>query len=211
MNSFRENAKNFAENFLHFIFPVSCPVCGKPAEIICPECVKKFFADEVIHKNLESLEIFSAAWYHTSINKIISEFKYSGCKALCRPFGRVMAEFFSKPEIDCLVPVPLHLKSKRKYNQALELAKGLSDVWEIEIYDVAEWSRKIPNRAGLNAAERMKLKSDAFIISEDIKNLNIAVVDDVCTTGMTLLRFSQACEKSGGHVAGAYTLATVSA
>ena len=121
-----------------------------------------------------------------------------------------MAEFFSKPEADFLIPVPLHLKSKRNYNQSLEIAKGMSEIWNIKIFYGAQWAKEIPNRAGLNANERMKLKSDAFTIPKNIKGLKFAIIDDVCTTGMTLLRFSQACENSGGRVIGAYTLATVS-
>jgi len=195
---------------LHFLWPVNCPVCGKPSEIICPECIKLLFAEKIINRRIENLEIFSASWYHTSINKLILEFKYSGSRALCRPLGRAMAEFFPKPEADYLVPVPLHLKSKRKYNQALELAEGLSDVWNIEIFHGAEWAREISSRAGLNAQERMKLSTSAFIIPKNIHGLNVAIVDDVCTTGMTLLRFSQACGYRGANVIGAYTLATVS-
>ena len=210
MNLFTEHATNFAKIFLHFLLPVNCPVCGKPSEIICPECARLLFADKILKRKIENLEIFSASWYHTSINKLISEFKYSGFRALCRPLGQAMANFFIKPKADYLVPVPLHLKSKRKYNQALELAKGLSDVWGISIFDGVEWSREMPNRAGLNAAERMKLKSDSFIIPQNIHGLNIAIIDDVCTTGMTLLRLSQACEYKGANIVGAYTLATVS-
>ena len=30
--------RRFLEILLHFIFPVSCPVCGKPGVKICPEC-----------------------------------------------------------------------------------------------------------------------------------------------------------------------------
>ena len=200
----------FADILLHFIWPVNCPVCGRPAEIICPECAKKLFAEKIIHKKIENLEIFSASWYHTSINELIASFKYAGFKALCKPLGCAMAEFFSKPEADFLIPVPLHLKSKRNYNQALELAKGMSEIWNIKIFEGAQWAKEMQNRAGLKAAERMKLKSDAFIIPENIKNHKVAIIDDVCTTGMTLLRFSQACEKNGAHVTGAYTLASVS-
>lgn len=210
MNLYIKHAKNFLKIFLHFLFPVSCPVCGRPAEIICPDCAKKFFAEEIIYKKIENLEIFSASWYHTDINQIISLFKYSGVRAFCKPFGREMAKFFSKPDADYLVPVPLHLKSRRNYNQALEIAKGMSEIWNIKIFDGAEWSREMPNRAGLKAEERMKIKSDAFIIPKKIKALRVAIIDDVCTTGMTLLRFSQACEYKGAHVVGAYTLAAVS-
>ena len=210
MNLYNKQLVNFAKIFLHFLLPVSCPVCGRPAEIICPECARKLFAEEILTKKIENLEIFSAAWYHTNINKIIASFKYAGFKAMCKPLGRAMADFFSKPEADCLVPIPLHLKSKRKYNQSLEIAKGMSEIWNIGIFDGAAWSREISNRAGLKASERLKLKSDAFTIPKNIKGLRVVLIDDVCTTGMTLLRFAQACEYSGGHVIGAYTLATVS-
>ena len=213
MNLSIKPAKNFHEIikiFAHFIWPVSCPVCGRPSEIICPECVKKLFVEEIITKKLENLEINSASWYHTDINKIIASFKYAGYKALCRPLGRAMGEFFPKPKVDYLLPVPLHLKSKRNYNQALELAEGMGEIWRIKIFHGAKWSRVMPNRAGLNAEERMKLKSDAFIIPKNIHGLKIAIIDDVCTTGVTLLRFAQACEHKGAHIIGAYTLATVS-
>ncbi len=34
------NIRRLCEILLHFIFPVSCPVCGKPGVKICPECRK---------------------------------------------------------------------------------------------------------------------------------------------------------------------------
>ena len=178
--------------------------------------LKSLFAEKIITKQLEYLEINSASWYHTVINQIISEFKYSGVRSLCKPIGKAMAEFFieqnkQKPEkIDYIVPVPLHLKSERFYNQAREIAKGMSEIWGVKIFDGCEWSRVMPSRAGLNAKERMKLQSDAFIVPENIEGLNVVIVDDVCTTGFTLLRFSDAIKHSGGNVIFAYTLATVS-
>lgn len=201
--------------FLHLFFPVNCPVCGKFAEIICNDCVKSLFAEKVIIKQVENLDIISASWYHTVINQIISEFKYYGVRSLCKPVGRAMAEFFTENQrepknIDYIVPVPLHLKSKRFYNQALEISKGMSEIWNIKIFEGCEWSKVIPNRAGLNSEERKKLQSDVFAIPENIKGLKIIIVDDVCTTGLTLAKFSEAIKNSGGNVICAYTLASVS-
>ena len=208
-------AVNFMINnwkiFLHLFFPSSCPVCGKPAVIICDECIKYLFEEKILTRKIENLEINSASWYHTAIKELISDFKYSGARALCQPIGRAMAEFFDRPEIDYLVPVPLHLKSKRNYNQSLEIAKGMSDFWHIRIFNGCEWAYVMPSRAGLSAEERMNLKSDAFIVPKNIKGLKIAIVDDVCTTGMTLLKFSQACEEKGARVIYAYSLATINA
>ena len=204
------NFKRLCEIILHLFWPVNCPVCGKAGKIICDECVKELFNEKVINKNLEKLKINSASWYHTNINELISEFKYSGVRSLCKPFGRAMAKFFDKPEnVDYLVPVPLHLRSKRNYNQALEISKGISEIWGIKILDCAEWTYVMPPRAGMNLEERKKLKSDAFKITKNIKNYNIAIIDDVCTTGLTLLRFSEVLEKSGANIICAYTLATV--
>lgn len=123
-----------------------------------------------------------------------------------------MSEFFGRPDdIDCLIPVPLHVNSPRKYNQAHEIAKGLCKEWDIKILDAAKWSRVMPRRVGLSAKDRMKLSTDAFKILRDIDltGLNVALVDDVCTTGTTLLRLSEVCEISGANVKCAYTLATV--
>ncbi len=59
----------------------------------------------------------------------------------------------------------------------------------------------------LNAAERLALSDDAFKIIADVKNKNVVLIDDVITTGTTLLKLKQALEKSGANVLSAYTLA----
>ena len=202
--------KNLFKILLHFLWPVNCPVCGRPSVFICESCIESLFYESAITRKLDSLIIYSAAYYHTDINKIILDFKYSGLKSLCRPIGRAMGKFLTRPEdIDYLLPVPLHLNSPRKYNQAYELARGLADIWEIKILDFACWSREIATRAGMNAQERAKLDKDSFIITGDINGLRIALVDDVCTTGITLMRLAEVCRDSGAIVKYAYTLATV--
>ena len=210
MNLYTKQLTSLSEIFLHFLWPTSCPVCGSIGKIICPDCLRSLFNENVITRNIEGLKIYSAAFYHTDINKIISAFKYSEDKALCRPVGRTMANFFKRPDdVDYLVPVPLHVRSERRYNQTLEIAKGLSEVWGIKIFDETKWAYVVKSRAGLSASERLKLRADAFVVSENIRGLRVAIVDDVCTTGATLSRFSQACKNSGAEVICAYTLATV--
>ena len=206
------NYSRLCEILLHLFWPCNCPICGRPGKIICPDCLKSLFWEEILTKNFEGLTIHSAAFYHTDINRIISAFKYSGVRALCKPVGQAMAKFFPRPSnVDYLVPVPLHINSERSYNQAYEIAKGMSEIWRINIFNEAKWAYDMKSRAGLNAEERLKLKSDAFIVPRNIHGLRVAIIDDVCTTGATLSRFSQACKYSGANVICAYTLATVSA
>ena len=105
-----------------------------------------------------------------------------------------MAQKFIKCRADYLVPVPLHLFSERKYNQSRELAEGMSDFWGVEIIDCALWTRDVPRRA------TSKIRTD--ITYEDL-------IDDVCTSGMTISCLAEACKRDGAKVICAYTLASV--
>ena len=69
---------------------------------------------------------------------------------------------------------------------------------------------RVATRAGMNAQERAKLAKDSFMITGNLDGLRIALIDDVCTTGITLLRLAEVCRDSGAIVKYAYTLATVS-
>ncbi len=207
---YRLRGMNLFRVLLHFLWPINCPVCGRPSVFICDSCIESLFWESQIINERENLIIYSAAYYHTDINKIILAFKYSGLKSLCRPIGRKMGKFLNRPEdVDYLLPVPLHVNSPRKYNQAHELALGLADSWDMKILDSACWTRETPTRAGMNAQERAKLAKDSFMINDNIDGLRIALVDDVCTTGITLMRLAEVCRDSGANVKYAYTLATV--
>lgn len=167
------------------------------------------FESEPLERELNGLTIYSASYFYSGIRGIIHRFKYEGAKNLCLPLGRAMSMLFTKPEIDLLIPVPLHINSTRKYNQSYELAKGMSEHWNIKVIEAAEWATEIEHRVKLNASERMKLRADDFRIIHDVSGLRVSVVDDVCTTGATLLRLSEALRKRGAKVVCAYALSSV--
>lgn len=171
------------------------------------EYIKFLFEKEPIEKYIGKLHIYSAALYYSNVREIIFDFKYKGNKLLCRYLGRAMSKFFPKPEADYIIPVPLHIDSKRGYNQAFELAKGMSEIWKIRSAEVVQWAKIIPDRIGLTAQERKKLSTEDFRVTHKIKGLRLVIVDDVSTTGTTLLRMSQVLENSGAIVVCAYALA----
>lgn len=168
------------------------------------------FEPEPLEQKLDGLTIYSASYFYSGMRAIIHRFKYENAKNLCLPLGRAMSMLFTKPEIDFLIPVPLHLNSTRKYNQSYELAKGMSEGWNIKVIEAAEWAVEIEHRVKLNASERMKLRADDFRIIHDVSGLRVSVVDDVCTTGATLLRLSEALRNHGAIIVCAYALSMVS-
>ena len=205
--------------FLHLLWPVSCPVCGRLGEVLCPECAASLFVSPPLPRCLlcgglfpcprhpDAPRIRSASPYNEKIKSVILPLKYSGFRALGQRLGAAMAGLWERPEADLLLPVPLHRGSRRGYNQAFEIARGLECVWGVETVDAVQWSRRLPRRAGLSQGERLELRPDAFDVSPKLRGLRVALVDDICTTGATLTRLAAACESAGVPVVAAYTAA----
>jgi len=137
--------------------------------------------------------------YEGYMKDIILSLKYGRREALGFKLGKALGSVLARPDIDVLVPVPLHRKSKRRYNQAEAIAVGLGETWGIEVYDAARWVMDIEPRAGLGMAERMALRSGVFELDEDISGLRVGLVDDVCTTGSTLTSLAKAAESYGAR------------
>ena len=157
-------------------------------------------------RNVRGLTMYSIAEYE-DIKDTIWRFKYDGERELCISLGRKMAELFGDCKADCLIPVPLHLDSEREYNQSLELAKGMCEVWQnVKIINGALWTREVPRRAV--SKTRSDLTWEDFRLTKDIYGKRVALIDDVCTSGNTLSCLAETCRREGAEVICAYTLAS---
>lgn len=126
--------------------------------------------------------------------------KYKGRPDVCVAMGTLLAEsvgsvdFFA--DIDAIVPVPLSRKRLRQrgYNQAEQIAKGIGKATGIRVFpDVLR--RKVDNatQTRLNSDMRMVNVHDIFEVvrTNGIKARHILLVDDVVTTGATLLSMAR--------------------
>lgn len=251
---------NIRDILLHFFFPVSCEMCGRPGKALCDECrikmevakamekaipeitakilrelekqnihapapepepevkpvpepdaqeyISLMFEKRPLVRNIKGMNIYAASMYYSQIKALIHDFKYSGNKLLCQRLGRAMGKFFERPNADYIVPVPLHLNSERDYNQAEELAKGIAEIWGLEVLDAVKWSRDMSRRVGLSGQERLQLSPYDFRVTLDVQGLRVVLVDDVCTTGATLSCLASALRDAGAVVVCAYALAS---
>lgn len=101
-----------------------------------------------------------------------------------------------------LVPIPLY-KSKLKrrgYNQAQLLALGLSKKLNIPTIDILVRVKNTSSQVGLDREKRIKNISGAFSLVPNIlisQYPNIFLIDDVLTTGSTLLEAANVLKRSG--------------
>lgn len=150
----------------------------------------------------------AAAVYGDDVKALILKLKYSGYRALGKILGEGAASVLRCPEADALVPVPLHAGKDRGYNQAMEIAKGMKRVWGIEAVSFAQWAYDVPSQAGRTRGDRGLLPQDVFDVSPEIAGLRVALVDDVYTSGTTMLRLASACRAAGADVVGGYVIAS---
>ena len=110
--------------------------------------------------------------------------------------GRLAAQEYIDADIfddvDYLVPVPLHPRRmhERGFNQAEEICKGMSDVLHIPV-DTQHLVRvrNNPHQSRSEFQRRKDNVKDLFEIRypEEWKNKHIVLVDDVITSGATMM------------------------
>ncbi len=118
--------------------------------------------------------------------------------------------------IDCIVPVPLSRKKRRRrgYNQCEYIASGVSQVTGLPILTHAlEYGTVRTHQAGLGQYQRWSNAQGLFSVSqpEQLQGKKILIVDDVVTTGATLNALIDAIEQAVPEIeVSVFTLALAS-
>lgn len=146
----------------------------------------------------------AGTWHEGPARDLVHLVKYSGHRRLAFEMGRALARLYREDSAVALVPVPLHRGSSRSYNQAERLARGMSEEWGAPLVEGLTWTLPFRSQAGRNAFERRSLPRGSFRWEGPRVKRDILLVDDVCTTGMTLLRAAEALRDAGIVVKGAY-------
>lgn len=198
----------------HTIWPRHCPVCGKVGVSCCPECLESLvnpfplfsiqngsFYNSDLDIPIPDGYCFALTEYIGSSRNLILNLKYRNCRELAPRMGRLIALNAPSVKADCIIPVPLHKKSERLYNQTLLIARGISEILNIPVCDIAEWNSDIPSRASKRGKRSRFLPGDMFKINGNINDKRVIIVDDVYTTGGTLSAFKNSIEEKNAKVA----------
>ncbi|MBI5408554.1 MAG: ComF family protein [Nitrospirae bacterium] len=224
-------------SFLNILFPETCPVCKRPAKDhktapicadcwqaispyegpMCRKCGRPLVSDvsATCGECLEDEPAFTYArsfgLYEGALKKAINLFKFHGIKRLSKPLSDIILSI-DMPEVDTVIPVPLHKKRlrQREFNQSALLAKYMAKGLGIEAkFDCLVKTRDTAPQVGLNSHDRRKNMKKAFQVrnSELIEGKDIALLDDVVTTGTTVRECSNVLKKAGAENVYVITLA----
>ena len=173
-----------------------CWSCGQdlptPTARNCGECLKK----------PPPWDLLVSPWhFEEPIPQLIHRFKFSFAPHLAYYLGQLMAPyaqaFYDMDPVDLIVPVPLHRlrQSKRLYNQAEWIARGLAKFLSCPI-DTRSLRRIKYTKAQATLdsplARRINTESAFRVTNPPAAAKHIALIDDVSTTGAT----AKACIKA---------------
>ena len=212
-------------DLLHLIYPseVKCPFCG--GELIssgmevgfCNNCLNQLhlFKGQAVSDDELDL-VGSAVHYRGFIKDIIYRFKYFGERTLAYPLVDLMLEqypyIFKGEKWTGLIPVPMHEKrlSKRGYNQAYLLARGLSFSSGIPCYDWVIRAKNTRPQNKLKLEARKRNMEGAFQLrnTASLQNGSWLVIDDIFTTGTTARGMARTLKSGGAKRVGLYTVAS---
>lgn len=199
--------KKWWKSFLDIIFPINCVSCGKFDYHLCPDCQKYLvFLKEFKELNNE-FPIYSFFDYEkTDISKLIHLFKYKYTEEVFFILEKLFLDnevkLKSKINFDQKIyylPVPLHIRRQRErgYNQSKKLSEIFQKIWPGEIINnIIIRNKYTQKQAKLNREERLLNLKDKFILNKENlekidKNAIIIIIDDVMTTGATLLEIQK--------------------
>jgi len=210
---------------LDLLFPKRCVSCGKFGGYICSTCFLKIeFVENPVCPECQRQAIGGrthpgcsrrfgldglvvSCKYRGPIRKAIKKIKYRFAADIHKILVSLIADSiwrFSLPKNIILVPIPLHKlrRNWRGFNQAELLASDLAKRFEENFLpNLLVRTVDTLTQVGLSRDERRKNIKGAFVVNQNlkIKNQNFILVDDVFTTGSTMMEAAKVLKKAGAR------------
>lgn len=210
--------KRLRAALLNLLFPPKCPFCGRVLDRpgICRACetaLPRFSDHEAVRVLRGGIRCASPLRYEGLARQGILGYKFRGNAAAAEPLGELLARCAAEQfggEFDTVTwaPVSRRRLRKRGYDQAELLARSACRLWDTRPLRLLRKRRDNPAQSGLSSAEkRWENVREVYVAAPEAAGRRILLVDDICTTGATLLACAAALEQAGAESVLCCTLA----
>jgi ComF family protein len=172
----------------------ACPSCALPSPggALCGRCLAHPPAYD---------ETIAALAYAFPADVLVQGLKFRGELALAPLLGQMLAARLPRGvRVDWILPVPLAAGRLRErgFNQALEIARTVATATGCRLAPrLAERGRDTPPQLELPLEERARNVRGAFRCAARLERAEVAIVDDVMTTGATLDELAATLKRAG--------------
>ncbi len=176
-----------------------CYLCNKEGSVkgICKNCQQESFIDEIV---------VACPYNKNPAGKMVEVLKYRYVEDLAKPLALLLAQkikFIEKTKSfqkSIFFPIPLNKKrlAQRGFNQAEQIAKELSIIFSGSVDNKLLVRKKhTKQQAKLTREERLVNINNAFEVKDKIDLEKVVLVDDVVTTGATIVAVAKELKKVG--------------
>ena len=224
------------KSLINILFPRVCAGCGnillEGEDTVCSTC--RFLLPKTGYELNPDNPLAQLFYGQMPFNAVMAEFffsktgkvqhlihglKYHGCREnglfLGQEIGKSLLQAPDYQGIEYIIPIPLHPKKEkiRGYNQSHVIAEGISEIMKVPIAEKC-LVRKVftDTQTKKSREERYQNVKDIF----DVKNAakiagkHVLLVDDVLTTGATLMSAGKALMEVEGIKISVATVACAS-
>ncbi len=221
------------EKTLDILFPPKCFGCGSGYGHLCHRCLlacrvarhyycvvcdkPSIMGDTHVQccKTEIPTGIYSAYEYKDLVRNCIMKAKYRAklfapLKTLSLEAANIASKcaLSYKGFVITSIPLSAQRTKERGFNQAGIIAQAVEEVFSIPYQEsILVRNKETKAQHKKTRQERFENLKEAFIVKNDLSDLKILLVDDICTTGATLLEASKALYQAGAKEVSCFTLA----
>ncbi len=192
---------------LHLLLGAACPACGAPGWAGCPACRARILNAPVRQIRRSSpVPIWVAGSYRTPLAELVVAHKDAGAWQLTGLLAELLARA-ARPMLGggppCLVPVPSNPANVRRRGRdhTWALALATSRRLGVPAIRLVDRVRSAPDQAGQSEAGRLVAQRGTMRARSGTRS--VLVLDDIVTTGATVVEAVRALRQSGHRVVGA--------
>jgi len=169
-----------------------CVVCGKSSfSVICKECERKLLIPKLVKKD----NVFS--FYEYEVIEFFNKYKYQKrgdlvYKVLAKPFSEFALNFKYKANV-----IPIDDNPKKGFSHTAILAKAMQTKYLNPIFGSLIATSNV-KYAGKSLEFRLKNPRNFLYLGK--RNVDVILVDDIKTTGITIKEAIKTLEKHNVNV-----------
>lgn len=205
------------DTILDLVAPINCTVCAIEGEILCDSCLltdlvkapSSCFLCHKITSNYKTCgkctkqiplkEVWPVTYYSALAQSIITRYKYESTKSISSFLSEQMLGVL--PCLDFIVtniPTATNRVRSRGFDHCALLAKQIAHQRGLVYYPLLIRTNS-SHQVGATRAERLRQTRELFIAKNThlISGQKILLVDDVATTGATLINAARVLKRAG--------------
>lgn len=217
------------EKFIDFLIPKTCINCHLYTNnFLCEVCSKKlrqYLPESFIERkksnnwNMNSIEkgisffekVYYFYYYDQIIHDLVQAIKYDFQKEKIKTLATLFyssTEFqkvnFNEFDLLTFVPLSKQRQNWRGFNHGKLITKEIAEKFNKPFLQILDKTKNTKSQIDLSREERLKNLQNLFEVKKDLPieifSQNILLIDDICSTGSTLIQCAKALKKKFPNV-----------